>query len=268
MKMKKLVVSLVALCMVNLVSAQINFNNIEPDAVVTTENEMGYPIYVYGVGEWNAEFYIQNYMYPDMPASSYVACFVEGAGVVVNPGDVQGMQCIKPLQEGEMISGSSNFAVSEGAPLFPVIYDAELHTQWLNTTAFVGFQVKNAGAVHYGWIKMSVNNNNTFTIYEYAYQTSANTPIAAGDKGSVGIESAVVANTLSLYPNPATNNLTINFTEKADIVKIYSVEGREMKSFVPSSLSETINISDLQRGVYFVVSQKGQEKSSHKLIVK
>ena len=262
--MKRTLLSLFVLLIANVALAQISFNDINPDAVVTTENEMGYPIYVYGVGEWNAEFYIQNYI----PYSSYVACFVEGAGVVVNSGDINGMQTIKPLQEGEMIGSSSMFAISDGAPVFPAIYDAEVFTNWMGQTAYVGFQVKNAGAVHYGWIKMSVNSNNTFTVFEYAYQTSANTPIAAGDKGGVGIESAVVVNNMSLYPNPATSNLTINFTEQVEMVKIYSVEGREMMNFVPNSLTETVNVSSLNSGVYFVVSQKGNEKSVQKLIVK
>lgn len=117
-------------------------------------------------------------------------------------------------------------------------------------------------------MKVSVNSNNTITVYEYAWQTSANTAIAAGDKGGVGIESAVVSNNMSLYPNPATSNLTINFTEQVDMVKIHSVDGREMMNFVPTSLNETINVSSLNSGVYFVVSQKGNEKSVQKLIVK
>lgn len=263
--MKKLALSLVALFLANMALAQINFNDINPDASVTTENEMGYPIYVYGVGEWNAEFYIQNYI----PYSSYVACFVEGAGVVVNSADdINGMQTIKPLQEGEMIGSSSTFAISYGSPVFPAIYDAEVFTNWMGQTAYVGFRVKNAGAVHYGWIKMSVNSNNTFTVFEYAYQTSANTPIAAGDKGSVGIESAVVSNNISLYPNPAIDNLTLNFNEMVEVVKIYSVDGREVESFIPSSLNETISVKDYKSGVYFVVSFNGNEKSISKFIVK
>lgn len=262
--MKKIVLSLFALFMANIVLAQITFNDINPDATVTTENEMGYPIHVYGVGEWNAEFYVQNYG----QYTSYVACFVEGAGVVVNPGDVNGLKCIKMLSEGETIGSSSNFATSDGSPLFPAIYDPSLYTDWMGQTAYVGFQVKNAGATHYGWIKMSVNSNSTFTVYEYAWQTSANTPIAAGDKGSLGIESAMVSNNLSIYPNPATNNVTLNFSEQVEIVKIYSVDGREVKSFVPNSLNETLNVSSFQSGVYFVVSFNGQEKSIQKLIVK
>jgi hypothetical protein len=189
--------------------------------------------------------------------------------VVVNSADdINGMQTIKPLQEGEMIGSSSTFAISYGSPVFPAIYDAEVFTNWMGQTAYVGFRVKNAGAVHYGWIKMSVNSNNTFTVFEYAYQTSANTPIAAGDKGGVGIESAVVSNNISLYPNPAMDNLTLNFNEMVEVVKIYSVDGREVESFIPSSLNETISVKDYKSGVYFVVSFNGNEKSISKFIVK
>lgn len=266
--MKKILLSLFALCIANVALAQITFNDINPDAVVTTENEMGYPVYVYGQGEWGAEFYVQNYMFPDFPSSSYVACFVDGAGVVIS-GESNGLSMIKPLSQGESIGSSSSFVGCEGgAPAFPAIYDPELYTTWMGTTAYVGFKVKNAGATHYGWMKVSVNSNSTITVYEYAWQTSANTAIAAGDKGGVGIESAVVSNNMSLYPNPATSNLTINFTEQVDMVKIHSVDGREMMNFVPTSLNETINVSSLNRGVYFVVSQKGNEKSVQKLIVK
>jgi len=62
---------------------------------------------------------------------------------------------------------------------------------------------------------------------------------------------------LVIYPNPATNQITVNHIDNMDVVKIYDMNMREVKR----STSLTINTSSLPRGIYFV------ECSFEKMIV-
>ncbi len=66
----------------------------------------------------------------------------------------------------------------------------------------------------------------------------------------VGIESAVDKN-FRIFPNPADNFLFINSTS-VGIVKIHDVNGKLIKELNFNHGCTTINISDLQKGVYFL----------------
>ncbi|PKP50872.1 MAG: hypothetical protein CVT94_00435 [Bacteroidetes bacterium HGW-Bacteroidetes-11] len=56
-----------------------------------------------------------------------------------------------------------------------------------------------------------------------------------------------------IYPNPATDNVTIEFPESENVViEICSLEGKIVHHLNASGKSTTLNISELQRGVYII----------------
>ena len=56
-----------------------------------------------------------------------------------------------------------------------------------------------------------------------------------------------------LYPNPATNQLTIELTNNySERILIHDISGRLVKSIQSNSQSTTINISELEGGLYLV----------------
>ena len=62
-------------------------------------------------------------------------------------------------------------------------------------------------------------------------------------------------NKLDVYPNPTSSELTIamqNQEAKKMNVRIYDMEGTKVKSIYSYRMGETINISDLPKGVYFM----------------
>lgn len=62
-----------------------------------------------------------------------------------------------------------------------------------------------------------------------------------------------VTPSLSVYPNPATSQLTIISTDPVDEILIYDIHGRQMKKVSPlNCLNPVIPVSDLPAGVYFV----------------
>lgn len=68
--------------------------------------------------------------------------------------------------------------------------------------------------------------------------------------------------TISIYPNPATDFIKISGVKEIENVSIYSVSGQQVWSL--NSRTDNIDISDLQQGLYFihVLTNDGQEISS------
>ncbi len=81
-------------------------------------------------------------------------------------------------------------------------------------------------------------------------------------------------NSISLYPNPATNsvNLKFNVTKNTKaLVKVYNVMGQQVASFDNQSITNgsilTIDVAKYTKGIYFVNSVIDGKTFSHKLIV-
>ena len=74
---------------------------------------------------------------------------------------------------------------------------------------------------------------------------------------------------LNLYPNPTSNILTLNgIFEGRTEVKIIDLSGRIVKCYVVNGLTDIrLNVSDLQRGVYFVSVSSEASKAVAKFVV-
>ena len=66
-------------------------------------------------------------------------------------------------------------------------------------------------------------------------------------------------NSVSIYPNPARNNVNITSKNTIKTIELYDVQGRVLQSQVIDSQSSTMDISSKSKGVYFlkVVTEKG-----------
>ncbi len=75
---------------------------------------------------------------------------------------------------------------------------------------------------------------------------------------SIGVNEISIGNSFSVYPNPAKNQLTINNGElKIESINILDITGKSVKRV--NKLSNTIDVSDLVKGIYFIQiqTQKG-----------
>jgi len=70
---------------------------------------------------------------------------------------------------------------------------------------------------------------------------------------AVGIRAAK-SNSLAIYPNPATNYLKFENIDNREIMKIeiFSIIGRKVKEIINPSNNESINVSNLDNGVYII----------------
>lgn len=81
---------------------------------------------------------------------------------------------------------------------------------------------------------------------------------------------------LSIYPNPATNQLKVEFTTENAIVpeiRIYDLTGKMVRRFDEEITLDSevfkanLDISDLKSGIYFVKVIQGERVWSEKLLV-
>ena len=71
-----------------------------------------------------------------------------------------------------------------------------------------------------------------------------------------------------IFPNPAKEQITISYSSPIKTIKIFSVDGKLVlqKNNTDNSLSQTINISELRSGIYFVNCVIGGKENYFKVI--
>lgn len=88
---------------------------------------------------------------------------------------------------------------------------------------------------------------------------------------SVGINELNVSNNLRVFPNPATDNITIaidGLNNKTATITIYDVLGNKVRSFNTSNDQLTINREGIESGMYFISVITDRDRYSNKLIIK
>jgi hypothetical protein len=93
-------------------------------------------------------------------------------------------------------------------------------------------------------------------------------------KNGVGIEEFKINQLLSVYPNPATHIVNIewsviNVGSNETVISIHDMQGRLVmqQTVSPIATSEILDISDLNKGIYLVEIQNGEFRTTQKLQV-
>lgn len=92
------------------------------------------------------------------------------------------------------------------------------------------------------------------------------TPAEISDlyNGTVGIEQANTKNNMSIYPNPVKNMLHIDTEEQVSKLSIYNISGSLIRSY--DNIDNTIDVSNLTKGMYILVVQSEKGISQNKFI--
>ena len=154
-----------------------------------------------------------------------------------------------------------NLSVSEGS-LSPVF-----HSDTLDYTVDVPHSISSItltatandtnASVSGDGVKMLNVGTNSFTITVTAKDgiTTQNYTVTVNRASDVGIEQLRITNyALQVYPNPATNQLTIdNGQLTMDNIEIYSVMGQKLQSTIVNLQSKiAIDVSNLASGMYYL----------------
>ncbi len=77
-----------------------------------------------------------------------------------------------------------------------------------------------------------------------------NTPTPGSTNNILSILEVLNSNKIILYPNPTSNQLTINSELKINEITIIDIAGKSIKT--PKPTTNTINVSNLSSGIYFI----------------
>lgn len=137
---------------------------------------------------------------------------------------------------------------------------------------YLGFKFFIGSDIHYGWARMNVSSTSVmYTLYDYAYESTANTMILAGHKGLAGINENKNQQEFFVFPNPANEKVTLNFPANTNIQKIevLDIQGRAVENFTPDLTAEklTLNISGLSAGIYYIKVNDSDFRQYKKLVV-
>ena len=97
--------------------------------------------------------------------------------------------------------------------------------------------------------------------------TAGITPCGCGSPN--GINNLALNNTFSFYPNPASSELTVNYNgvAKSYSIKVYNALGQLVKSVETITTDKsTVNISDLNTGVYLLNVFDGENSTTKRFV--
>lgn len=159
---------------------------------------------------------------------------------------------VKQLSANDEVSSAASF--SSDYPQVGDIYNANFNGQ---SGKYIGFRMKSGSDFKYGWmaVELSGSGDMTFTIKEYAYQNTVNTPIDAGQTSGVGIEHrGLAAGGFDVYPNPIQHFLAITHQDlqKVDQLRLYSIHGALLHQWQNPVLPLKVETADWEKGIYLV----------------
>ncbi len=182
------------------------------------------------------------------------------------------------LNNGDPIASAANFGTSANNILgLDMIVDAGLFGQipiqqgnFLNqSNKYLGGKLTAGANTFYGWVELSVNSNaSQITIHKYAYQSTPNTSILAGEGGNSGLEQVALENKVTIIGTP--ENVKINVTPDliGAAVSIVSMSGQSLKSDVLTDVNNTISFDGISTGIYQVVVSTSTEKTTERVYIK
>jgi hypothetical protein len=170
-------------------------------------------------------------------------------------------------------------------PLYRIRYSGNWNGE---SNKYIPLQLDVNSQKYYGWVRLDVPLGAvSFTVKDYAYNSSPNQSILAGQTIATGIVENSFASTIKLFPNPADNHLTIDLGSNikkvvrkdsygeviiSDITGkiVYSTTTNDPDS--PDSYRDRenkieVNTSEFAVGIYFVQIQSAGFIGTKKLVV-
>ncbi|MFC2111003.1 T9SS type A sorting domain-containing protein [Bacteroidota bacterium] len=243
---------------INKLSSQIIYTDLTPDSVYT-----GWDVYVLkfdtSLSTDDGEFYIWKHP-TNVQINSYNQnCFVI-TDLVGYPMALNAADSIGP--------SSGNWTTTQSAYLN--LNDNGSAGNWINVTdKFLGLKYKNGNNWYYGWVRLDIDAApNQLVIKDYAYQSTANLAIVAGNSVNTSIHNQVVkqmnfkvfADGKILYINASLNNVNSN-------VFIMNSIGQCILSFKQTETLKSISLASYPSGIYYIAIDSNQTRRIYKVFV-
>ena len=122
-----------------------------------------------------------------------------------------------------------------------------------------------AGYNFAGWNAASGGNGETYTATTL-YRTDGNLTLYAVWNPLTGI-SELVWDNLKVYPNPASNVVTVSGLDGGELISFLDAAGRLCIQIKAAGFKEDINVSDFPHGAYLIKVEKHNAEKTVKLVV-
>ncbi len=157
------------------------------------------------------------------------------------PGDTLYQQLGAQVQYPENIRGFVYYPIDT-----ILIIDGPFYIGWVQTTD---------DNLNVGFDRNRVSNQNVFYNVSGLWQNSSipgsvmMRPVFGSDPYPLSKPQIKSQETFRVYPNPTTGSVNFDFDIEPDMIEIYDINGKMIKS---SLYSRTIELSDLPSGMYFI----------------
>lgn len=105
---------------------------------------------------------------------------------------------------------------------------------------------------------------NTYLIFVHSSSASEFTFFAYPDP-SLGLDSNNFES-FAYYPNPVKNTLTIEARNEMSEISVHNIVGQKVKQFTPNGLTTSLDMNQLNKGVYFVTVKINNSQKTFRVI--
>ncbi|MGB1242883.1 MAG: T9SS type A sorting domain-containing protein [Chitinophagales bacterium] len=268
MKKTNILVFALMLLFTPLVNAQVSYTDVEPD--FTKKLTPGSASNIFAVdfdGDGNREFdfrwdKITNWFL-------HMVAVGDGEDFILRGTSTNsfGARYLQRHSVGNLIDDSKSWGNSTPEPLISDTNNPNFRNLG---DKYVGVRFKKGADMHYGWVLVSFDDEDNLTVKSYAYETTPNKGIEAGDTGfPTGIEGIETYN-ISVFPNPTSDYLSIEngSNETLKGFSVFSQEGRLVMQNKNMDTFNKVDLRELQQGMYFLVLQSDNVVMRKKILKK
>lgn len=177
---------------------------------------------------------------------------------------------VKTLRSGPVTKAASNISATSFTANWEDVEGATSFLLRVTDDQTQEFVVRDLAVQAFSHEMIGLKPNNT-----YSYSVAAKFPnnevtdlsnwIEVKTKSQTGIADNDV--NLNIYPNPATNFITIRGVEKGSEIKLISLTGSLVKRSIAQSCNAELMLQGVQKGIYFVVIDGNKNRKIQKITI-
>ena len=279
--MKKNLLLITSVFVISLTNAQIQYTDIDPDLTLQATNSDSYAL------DFNSDNSVDLIIYAsevDTNLNGFVLTFI--GGVVNTPGSTEivgtdslifgsNILFVDTIGSGEFIDGALTYISSSMPSVFAGagirVTAASLNTSLGefqgNQDGYIGAKFTTSGNTHFGWVRVNVADDcYSLTIKDFAFQTSPNTGIVAGDYGGSGLVNIDDQMRSKVLISQLYNSIYFDNVQEPTTIQLFNMLGNEIKRCDISS-NQRINLDEKEAGLYLIVVSSLNSKQIKKIFI-
>lgn len=173
------------------------------------------------------------------------------------------------LDAGNMIDNTLNWIAATNTMAYNVAGSNPYNENWNGVSdKYLGLQFNVGGNTHYGWARLDVDAiGDVFTLKDYAYQSTANTGLTAGEGMPANLDEATLDQLVHFINQPNNTVLVKVNGLEGGVVSVVSVSGQVVSTGNVENGTYTVDMNGLTAGVYMINVNVENSSITKKMIV-